>query len=220
MPLNDAFRANGLVSRIKLNFWNLEGTGSVYFDSIYIGDKNSLPLQDSLFFGFTNTAEDRERYSTLTYGNNNYDTGSWAVNTTRNTKPVFGSNALSIQIAATTDNYAATGVTPFIQTTDASGALANAALNYIPHEDDYVQVRFSMKDCAVSTGNPALRFYFGTDSSGAMSGSITRNLSVSDLTSEKYITVTMPLSEVEAYRSAELVRVIRLTFPNVRQVNN
>ncbi|MBR6825525.1 MAG: heparinase II/III family protein [Oscillospiraceae bacterium] len=191
--------------------------GSYAVDYIYVGPGNTAPscYEDRLFFDFTNNAEDRLRYTGKNYGDRNYDEGFWTVNTKRCSRPAFDGENLILEVAESTDNYNATGVAPFIQTSESSMALANIALDYSPKADDYVQIRFSMQNCHVASGSPAVRLYFNTDATGTMTDKVTRNLSVSDLSSGKFITVTIPFSEAAAYGTTQRLRGLRLNFPNV-----
>ncbi len=194
--------------------------GSYAIDYIYVGPVNTAPsfYENSLFFDFTNTPEDRLRYTAKSYGDRNYDTYFWSVNTKRCSAPSFDGEHLILEIAETTDNYSATGVAPFIQTSDASMAWANAALDYSPKAEDYVQIRLSMHNCAVASASPAIRLYFNTDASGSMTDKVTRNLSPSDLTSGEFVVVTVPFSEAAAYGTTQRLRGLRLNFPNVCSV--
>ncbi len=191
--------------------------GSYAVDYIYVGPSATAPstYENSLFFDFTNSTEDRLRYTAKSYGDRNYDQDFWSVNTKRCSQPAFDGENLIIEIAESTDNFSATGVAPFIQTSDASMAWANAALDYSPKAEDYVQIRFSMDNCAVVAGSPAVRLYFNTDASGSMADKVTRNLSLSDLTSGEFVVVTIPFSEAPAYGTTQRLRGLRLNFPNV-----
>ena len=192
-------------------------TGSYAIDYIYVGPANTAPscYENSLFFDFTNTHQDRLRYTAKSYGDRNYDTNFWSVNTKRCSKPLFDGEHMILEIAETTDHYSATGVTPFVQTSNASMTLANHALDYCPKADDYVQIRFSLHNCDVAVANPAVRLYFNTDDSGAMTDQVTRNLALSDLTSGKFLVVTFPFSEAPSYATTQRLRGLRLNFPNV-----
>ncbi|MBR4309197.1 MAG: heparinase II/III family protein [Oscillospiraceae bacterium] len=192
-----------------------QGTYSI--DYLYVGPAQQAPsaTEGKLFFGFTNTTEDRLRYTGKNYGDRNYDEGFWVVNTKRCMTPLFDGEHMILELAETTDNYSATGVAPFVQTGDETLALANAALDYSPKSGDYLQVRFAMYNCDVVSGNPAIRLYFNTDGGGAMADKVTKNLSVSDLTSGEFMVVTVPMSESEVYGKTERLRGLRLNFPNV-----
>jgi len=192
-------------------------SGAYCIDYIYIGSDYKAPseYEDSVFFDFTDTPVDRLRYTAKTYGDRNYDEGFWSYNVQRCSAPAFDGENMILEIAQTVDNYSATGVSPFVQTSDASLTLANAAMDYTPKDGDYMQVRFAMKNCAVRTGNPALRLYFSTDASGSMAGSITRNIPISFIDSGASYVITVPLSDTSAYLNAERIRGLRLMFPNV-----
>ena len=191
--------------------------GSYAIDYIYVGPTNTAPssYEDSLFFDFTNTPTDRLRYTAKSYGDRNYDAYFWSVNTKRCSVPTFDGEHMILEIAETTDNYSATGVTPFVQTSDASMAWANAALDYCPKAEDYVQIRLSMHNCAVAAASPAVRLYFNTDAGGSMTDKVTRNLSLSDLTSGEFVVVTVPFSEAASYGTTQRLRGLRLNFPNI-----
>ncbi|MBP3411803.1 MAG: hypothetical protein J6K89_00930, partial [Oscillospiraceae bacterium] len=221
MPIAEEYRSYGVIEKLSVYLGNLELTtdSKVVIDYIYVGQSNNLPAQDHLFFGFTNTSVDTQRYATKTYSKNNYDAGNWAYNTARNSSPVFGSNTMSIRIAETTDNYSATGVSPFVQTSNNTGSLSVNVLNYYPGAEDYLQVRLCMTDCAVASGAAAVRLYYMTEAGGSMAGSVTKNLSDSALNGGEYITVTVPMSEASGYAASEVITAIRLAFPNVRSAD-
>ena len=52
LPLNEAFRTADVISSIKLNFWNLGGTGNVIIDYVFIGRLSELPQQQPLQYGY------------------------------------------------------------------------------------------------------------------------------------------------------------------------
>ena len=191
--------------------------GTYSIDYIYVGPAEGAPssYEGNLLFCFSNTAEDELRYTGKNYGDRNYDEGFWVVNTNRCNTPIFDGENMILEIAETTDNYSATGVAPFVQTGDESLALANAALDYSPKAGDYVQIRFAMYNCAVATGNPAVRLYFNTDAGGTMTDKVTKNISPTDLTTGEYVVVTIPMAEATAYETTRRLRGLRLQFPNI-----
>ena len=191
--------------------------GSYTIDYLYVGPGAQAPsAYDSyVLFDFTGNADDLLRYAGKNYGDRNYDIGFWAVNKNRCNTPIFDGENMILEIAETVDNYSATGVAPFVQTSDKTLALANTAMDYSPKAGDYVQVRLAMYNCDVATGNPALRLYYSTDGSGAMADKVTKNLSKTDLTRGEFVVITVPMSEAATYGTTERIRGLRLQLPNV-----
>ena len=171
--------------------------------------------------GFENTPADINRYNTKTYSYQNYDAGSWGYNPDRGTAPVFDGENLCFQVTETTDNYGSTGHSPYIHTTDMTGDLTLAILNYTPGSDDYLQIRFKMQSCAAVAGkNPAMRFYYATEDSTEYADNVIYYLAESDMTSGQYITATIPLSSRAAYKNAQRMNLFHVVFQNVRSADN
>ncbi len=217
LPVAQKFRDAQFIDTIKINFSNLSGEGNIAIDYLYIGPKASLPEQDFLYFDFQGTPLDADRYDSKTYGCQNFDKLGWGYNGKKSSAPVLGNDELSFDVMATTDNYVNTGHSPYIHTIDSTGSMTASALCYRPGETDYLQIRFRMKDCAAVPGlTPMLRFYFSADGKGAFVGNVKKDLTVEEMTSDTYYTVTLPLYTHTAYQSAQVIDYFRLNFQNVR----
>ncbi len=217
LPIGQKFRDVEFVDAVKVNFSNLTGGGTIRIDYLYMGPKVSLPEQDYLFFDFLGSTLDADRYHSKTYRLRNFDTSAWGYNSKKSSQPLMGDDALSFDVMATTDNYVNTGHSPYIHTIDSTGSLTAPALCYRPGQQDYLQIRYRMRDCASVPGlTPVLRFYFSADGKGAFVGNVKKDLTTEEMTSDTYYVLTLPLYTHTAYQSAQVIDYFRLNFQNVR----
>ncbi|MBE6984647.1 MAG: hypothetical protein E7434_03360, partial [Ruminococcaceae bacterium] len=222
IPLDDTFRSADLIRSLGVCFQNLssETNGTITLDYMYVGRKAELPIQEEpLFFDFTNTDEDWARYDTKTYGNTNFDAGSWSYSA-RTTAPTFDWNegTMSLQMKA---NAAQSVV--YVQSS--SNLQNNLNMAYSPNGAEYVQVRFKLENFqAFSTPVMGLYFYQHSTSSvnGAdhLSNACTKTYEIDEehLTDGHYLTVTMPLSS--KFINSGTISAIRLNFSGITSLDN
>jgi len=196
-------------------------TASFSIDYIYIGSKEGLPIQNQLYFDFGNTAEDQARYDRKTYSYINYDLGCWNYNGNRCTAPVIDATngILTLSITDTTDNYNATGHSPYVQTADASGSSLSTPLMYVPSSSDVLQLRVKFEDCALISGGKArIRLYYiknDDDGSAGVDSTdyITLVVNESDLASGEWVTYTTDVSAT--FAASGIINAIRATFYSI-----
>ena len=142
IPLTEKIRSLGLINKLRLYFGNTAGgtNSKVTVDFIYIGAEEKIPMQDVLLFDFTNNEADRDRYSSKTYGNINYDLGNWSYNNTRNEAPVFDNTEGTVSTKVTAS-------APYLQTVGNSGSLASAPLTFAPNENTkIIQIKMKLEN--------------------------------------------------------------------------
>ncbi|MBP3411722.1 MAG: fibro-slime domain-containing protein [Oscillospiraceae bacterium] len=128
---------------------------TVSIDYLYIGPmENATPAAQSLYFGFDNSEEDRERYDTDTYKHVNYDAAIENWRTGSSSKAALAETCAAITFVGDSDNYW-------------TGFYTNKGLDFRANEEDVVQVRVKI-DNAVAVGDRTtyqLALYY-TDSKG------------------------------------------------------
>ena len=130
-----------------------EDTAAVYLDYLYIGKMaESNPAADSLYIGFDNMAEDRERYASDTYGNINLDseeTTHWVWNSNKVESITIDNNAGTATITALEEmvEYDSDGVVIFPDVyaeVGENGKFFNDPLDFKPQYAEIFQIRFKM----------------------------------------------------------------------------
>ncbi len=219
---SDAFKAASSINAIRPVFNNICSAagkvGMITIDYIYIGPAAEAPAQDNdrLFFDFTNTKADIERYKNSVYGSQNYDIGNWVGSPKRNTTPVFN-NA-----AGTLSYNLVNGVTSsYLQPCNISYSTLTGPLSYSPKAGDMVQIRFMLTNFTTISGTtPTFDFYYLKDNSesgiqGSDRAQIT--LPAAAVTSGKYMTVTLALPE--SFTGATVINTIRPCFAGITNVS-
>ncbi|MBP3412547.1 MAG: heparinase II/III family protein [Oscillospiraceae bacterium] len=188
--------------------------GSYWVDYVYIGPGDTAPSvhKQGLHFDFTDTMEDRLRYTCSVYGDRNYDSGYWATNsvTTRNIRFHPEEGALSFELAEGSNSV-------YVQTCDASQSLSSTPLTYAPSVGDCVQLRFKLEHLQpASSTSVYMRLYYikNNGTTGVVGSDFTSlvNLSESHFNGE-YVTLTIPLAE--NFTSAEVINSVRLLVGNL-----
>ncbi|MBR6826399.1 MAG: hypothetical protein IKM59_07625, partial [Oscillospiraceae bacterium] len=145
--------------------------GSVTVDYLYIGPASGAPVQEdrNLFFDFTNTEADRQRYTAEAYNDLNFDREEqphWGTSETSTTAKISDDCSISneegvlrVNVAeglayGTTNNYYG----PWIATSAPAGYFVDRnnreyhALGYEPQTGDCIQIRFKLEGCVSATG--------------------------------------------------------------------
>ncbi len=145
------------INAIRLNFWNLEGSGSIHIDSIYIGPEKDAPLHDHLFFGFTNSATDRKRYEQAQYGGKNFDIGSWSYRTVALSAPVYDNTTGTMSV----ESIPNTGSEYYVQVSP--GLDKPFVLQYDPVDAEVVKLRLKLEGFSARSLTPQIivRYYTG-----------------------------------------------------------
>ena len=146
-PLNSAEYLNfdwlSLVHPVFTNIKSASGkTATFSIDYLYIGPQESLPEQDNyLYFDFTDTEADRERYDSFTYNHLNFDqAANWSA---YNGSPLISVSDGALRMAVTPGN------------TDGSYSVRSrsdtvSTLHYVPGKEDHVQIRLRIEDAVAA----------------------------------------------------------------------
>ncbi len=176
-------------------------------DYIYLGPVvESRPVSESLFFGFDDMQMDRDRYSSGTYCEYNYDQGNWATSPEQND----GDSDYTIESdegrlhLPVTDKSSTGGIYgPYLITTNLEGVYSvsedRKSLSYIAEKAEYIQVRFKLNGCQTAPGSRSnIVFLFGGyDRNGAYVTYNTPGVYMRGYftVEEGYQTVTFPVSD-------------------------
>ncbi len=214
---------------------------SVYYETDFaqgVFDLNSSP--DSMFFDFTNSAEEQIRFSGAPYGGHNFsqeENGYWATRSTRTDTATSSdfvidneAGTISIDVAAgrpynDTSNYG-----PWFTTTHLYGnypAVSNGKyhpLNYVPTNAEYIQIRFKVEGCAPArSANPRIVVVYDYMKDGTYPGTVFegRDYTMTGdyvYTEGVYQTITIPVSE--NFKNADLVTTFGFRFWDLVSVDN
>ncbi len=155
-----------------------------HFDSFSFAPENHY-----LFFDFTDTAADRERYTAPAYGSlESYDTAA-----------AWETNAASKTVSDGSLNFSLSN-NGYVQTA--------GGLNFIPGENDIFTVSLRLQNATIS--NSALYFYFDRNGSDYQDA---YRIEYS-ITSSGSVNITFPLDHA-GYLSADYIGGIRLYFHNL-----
>ena len=185
------------------------GYGRSYEAEFLVGGPNYL------FFDFQNTTADKARYNNTAYGAYNFDTAGWKYNTAY----VSGqSYATSSGIGTTTLTLISEKANPYVQTVGSTDSFNATPLSFSPAKSDVCVIRFKMQNCALTSGatTPQVRLYYIKDKATtgvANSDYISATFDATALSSNQYITVTIPTND--AFRGASSINAIRPVFFNV-----
>ncbi len=189
------------------------GSGTIIFDYIYVGPRSALPSEDRLLFHFTDKNEDRERYSSFTYGyHSDYDS-----NTTKWIAPYSLPKAVEAGALVVTGTASSGG--SYIEPTSGRESYATMPLNYRPSAGDMVQVRFKLTDMLVETGKNCT-LYFGIENNGIYTG--TTNFQILGTLTEKeysgeYVVLTAKLNGT--FTNAKWISTIRVSFNGIHSAD-
>ena len=226
------------ISSIRLGFYYLmvndtSKNGSITIDHVYIGPKEGLPEQEeSILFDFGNTLEDRERYTAESYKGYNFDLAEkavWVARETSTSTDVLTNftidNAMGIAKIPVAEDvaYGTTGglYGPWFLTAAISGTHTNSlrpstqALSYDPAASEYIQLRFKVEG---STGVPnkapqVVVVFDRTVNDVTDRGGYDIQMDY-ELENEKWITMTMPVSE--EFRNADYITMLGVRFAGIK----
>ncbi|MBR6824971.1 MAG: hypothetical protein IKM59_00305, partial [Oscillospiraceae bacterium] len=202
---------------------------SVSIDYVYVGPKDSRPEADNLLFHFTNTDADIARYSSASYGYQNFDRSAqanWATNATAqgestNYTNFSIDNASGVAIVKVGDDLegekqpgpkfmtsTAYGIFPW------NGRGAYAPLNYRPTNAQYFQIRFKL-DNVVDTGDNTIQLEYHYDNAkgvdaikyGDLNGAFT-------FKTGSYQVITLPVSNT--FKNASRITSFGVRFMNIK----
>ena len=185
------------------------GYGRSYEAEFIVGAPNYL------FFDFQNTTADKARYNNTVYGAYNFDTAGWKYNTAY----VSGqSYSTSSGIGTTTLTLISEKANPYVQTVGSTDSFNATPLSFSPAKSDVCVIRFKMQNCTLTSGatSPQIRLYYIKNkvTTGVVNSDyISAGFDVSALSSNQYITVTIPTTA--AFREASSINAIRPVFFNV-----
>ena len=205
-----------IVHPAVLNIKSATGkTAKVSIDYIYIGPKETFPQQsDSLFFDFTNTQADRDRYDSHTYNYTNFDNpGNWILH---HGTPIFtvsdGALHLNIPSKATSTSYSA-----WSRTYDPIG------LHYVPHDDDYMELRLKIENAVSTASDGKINLSMTLDRSNKFTNAsgTTRSWTfinvpiASSNINNGYFVLTTKLTDAE-YLASDWITSIKPVFENIK----
>lgn len=214
IPTNTKYK--GVIKAIRVQ---IEGVTSasesalarIYIASMYLGPDNT---DDMLYFDFNNDADAISRYQSAAYNGYNYDTATnplWATRESASSTTTTDGNAdavidntagtLSVNVATTkfSTNYG-----PWVATTKKHGTYTyggnqSQPLSYDPANADYIQLRFKVTGCTVTTGKtPTVTVVY--DYTDPTTLNVTRcdysMTATYTATDEEYQTLTIALEDV------------------------
>ncbi len=212
-PVTDSFPQCGNISAIRLDLGGIQSIsntqlGKVTVDYIYIGPKSALPVQDHLFFDFTDTSADQVRYGTKEYGGLNFDTAAYWYYRKANMNPVTidtDAGTMTATLLPTLPNGE-----HYVQTSGSSSK-GTMPLLYVPTQGDYFQMRLKIDGATLydSTKDLQLGVYYHNGTNWFYKASVYHK-SVLD---RGYFTVTIPLDS--GFTSSKEIIAIRPWFNNL-----
>ncbi len=223
-----------------------------YIDYVYFGPLEDAPSEKvessgSLFFDFTNTPMDQDRYKAEQYGGYNFDqdgsAGYWATYTTDNghvndQKNYVIDNTEGVAIISVGEANEGTSTTygPKFQTTNRYGYYpwnslerhGYAPLHYKPTGEEYIQVRFKIEDCQkVGTLKFQLDYhvdppFITNQSDGTLKTNYMEYYGLNKTftyTDGEWVTLTYSLAGVARFQNAEEIQSIGLRFVGIKGKN-
>ena len=165
-----------------------------------------------LLFSFTGTAAEKQSYATATYGGNDFGNAySWQSNGSSARPTISASNGGTLTV------HLVDGKTyHWLQVTDQNHNLITHPLQYIPREDDVVQLRFKLENCTVSDDAQLWFLYIGTEETvdTFTPGQIVKQTLPTDCQMGEYVVLTFR-NLPSGYSALGLLTSFRLHFYNV-----
>ncbi len=218
IPLSDYFTTADAINTLGVRFRDLKGDngiGKIVIDYIYVGSRAAAP-SNGLYFDFNNTQNDQDRYDCETYDHTNFDIGAWSY-CARTQAPVFDNQNGTMSITMLPD--AAGSI--YVQSSASLQKELN--LQYEPSTAEMMQIRFKLENFRRS-GYPFITLYAYNDEVSHRNGLDTickvgaYAINDEDLTSGKYLTATVPISE--EMRNMNNISALRVNFSGMVSVNN
>ena len=213
--------AGTLISSVRPHFGGIAddgtGKGKISIDYIYVGPAENNPADKAgaLYFDFGNTSADQLRYDAYTYGYYNYDVGGWHATSSRNSLPVYNSDAGTMTTIVVGEN-------PYLQITGAEAMFSNHPLNFDPSAAEMAEIRLKLSNLTlINEGIPAkvvLKFMLDDDDVSTGSIYFTQELDAADLTSSEYVTLTFPVRDF--FDGVEKVTTIYTSVQGVKPVSD
>ncbi len=204
LPIYDAFRNSKYISNVKMNFWNLDGVGTVTFDYIYIGPEETLPSQKQLYFGFSNGEEDQVRYSTKTYGAQNFDDASAWVGTALSNGQRDTVRMDPEETAVTLTKSANNSLSYFY-------LMTKQKVWFDPSQAEFLQMRVKLSgfEPASSKTRFALNYYANGASAQYVDAAV-YSFGEGFVFDGEYLTLTLPIND--AFRNSKYISDIKMNF--------
>lgn len=220
-PLNTAeYTKFEFMNLVHPQFVNMKSAGNAAavfsIDYIYIGPQASFPRQDdTLFFDFTNTAEDRDRYNNFTYNHLNFDDPSnWVV---YNGSPMSTIADGALKLAVPPGN------------TDACHSIRSridnvSAIHFVPGKNDILQIRLQIKNALATTDNGLVTFCMdldrpntivNTDGIGRTWTSIPIDFTLADHVDKGWFILETELVDAE-YSASDWINLVHPVFLNMK----
>lgn len=205
--------------------------GHIYDDKGLCVCGDARHFGDGLFFDFSDTDEDKYRYTDPNYGYRNFDMtsdgswgrGYWATGYTDTTSDFAIDNQAGTLTVAVGQGYSGASGSevygPWMKLTSAYGKAPTAtdsrfgALSYDPSEIDYVEICFKVEGCVVPEGKtPDVYFEYYYQKDGVY-GAASDMCATYTYVAGEYITLRIPATE--ALRSAQELQAFGFRFRNV-----
>ncbi len=221
-PLNtEDYTHMDYLNLMHWKFYNLKSasgaTAVISLDYLYIGPEEFFPKQDDyLFFDFTNTEADRQRYDSFTYNHLNFDEASnWVpYNASPLTTIRDGALCLAVTSLNKDESHSVRSHRDFVK-----------VLHYVPGEKDVLQVRLQIRNAAATSADGMVSFTMNFDRSNSLTlaDGTSRTWSqhpisfkLADYVDQGWFTLELPLTDEEYLQS----HWINLIHPQFRYMTN
>ena len=211
-----ASESHTIMTNMRFQFGNIlsvsdSALGGFTLDYVYVGPETSAPsrhkdyaedthLQDALFFDYSGTAEDLNRYGTHNYLSQNFDVASAWRSTT----------SARIESVAVDQESSALVFTSKYDTEQPNFTIYNPKdFRYTPANAEVFQIRFKLKNyVAGSTSNQLVLSYWALGASTWTASVATKQFPASCLNSDEYVTIQMELPD--SLRAEDTLKTLRL----------
>ncbi len=226
------------ISSIRLGFYYLmvndtSKNGKITIDHVYIGPKDSLPVQEqSILFDFGNTPKDQERYKAESYKGYNFDLPqkpAWVARETSTATDAMTNftidNGLGVAKIPVAEDIAY-GVSnswygPWFLTAAINGTHPNTtmpstmALAYDGEKAEYVQMRFKAEGCDTVPGRkPEAMVIFDRSLDGSVGRGAYDMMTEYELKNGEWITLTIPVSA--EFKAADFINTFGVRFRSIK----
>ncbi len=220
IPVNETFRTADAITTVGFRFWDLQSNkganGKVVIDYIYIGPEDKIPATDNIYIDFTNTPDDRERYSNPVYCGINPDNATkptelWAQPSVSSSVTINNTSGTMQIVGKTLDANAWPGYYTYLK----------SPLNFSPENADYFEIRFKLENFVEGTQGTAIKkpyFTFGcyeNISSSATTVIDGYNYDKAHIADGEWITIRQDISNVAALKKLKKIESLRLYFGGI-----